>query len=69
MPAGVGHKCQSCSDDFLCVGAYPQAKDYDMNYGTAKELKSTLEKIKSTPVPKKDPLFGDEGFLKMYWKD
>ncbi len=69
LPCGVGHKCLSCSDDFLCVGVYPQARDYDMNYGTAEELEAAIEKIKTIPLPKKDPLFGDEGFLKMYWKD
>src|ERR1043165_5266279 len=31
LPAGVAHKCSAHSKDFLCVGAYPQGKDYDTN--------------------------------------
>ena len=68
LPAGVGHKCVKASDDFLCVGAYPQGMDYDMNKGTAKELKTTLKKIKDVPLPKKDPVFGKQGFLKLHWE-
>jgi uncharacterized protein YjlB len=68
LPAGVAHKCHTFSSDFLCVGAYPNAKDYDMNFGTAAELKSALKKIRLVPKPVKDPVYGKEGFLKMYWK-
>lgn len=68
LPAGVGHKCSSFSKDFLCVGAYPEGKNYDTNIGTAKEYKEAMPKIKALSLPMHDPLFGKEGFLRSYWK-
>ena len=68
LPAGTGHKCMKCSEDFFCVGVYPQGRDYDMNYGTATGFKKALERTGKVPVPKKDPVYGKDGFLKMYWK-
>lgn len=68
VTAGVGNKCLEASDDFICVDAFPQGKDYDINYGKAKELKSALKRIKEVPKPLKDPIFGKERFLKSIWK-
>jgi uncharacterized protein YjlB len=67
LPSGTGHKCLSSSEDFLCVGAYPQGKDYDTNFGLPSELKKTLINIRKLSNPKNDPVFGKEGFLKMHW--
>lgn len=69
LPAGTGHRCTVKSDDFMVVGAYPQGKDYDTNTGTAEEYKKAVKTISAVPVPKHDPLFGDQGFLKAYWKE
>jgi uncharacterized protein YjlB len=68
LPAGVGHKCLKHSEDFQCVGAYPQGKDYDTNLGKNKELEKALVNIKNLAKPSKDPVLGKEGFLKIYWK-
>jgi uncharacterized protein YjlB len=68
LPAGTGHKCTGHSKDFLCVGAYPNGKDYDMNYGKAAEYDKAVQNIKALPKPTKDPVFGNEGFLKSLWK-
>lgn len=68
IPAGVAHKCVDASKDFLCVGAYPEAKDYDINHGRKEEYNKALGRIKKLPLPKEDPVFGSEGFLKSYWK-
>jgi uncharacterized protein YjlB len=68
LPAGVGHKCIKHSTDFLCVGAYPQGINYDTNLGKRKELMDARKNIKKLSLPKKDPVFGKEGFLKSYWK-
>ena len=68
LPAGAGHKCTRHSDDFLCVGAYPQGKDYDINKGTQEEYKKALPRISKLSIPKQDPISGKNGFLKTFWK-
>jgi len=68
LPAGTGHKCKKCSENFLCVGAYPQGKDYDTCLGKSSELEKSLSNIKKLALPMKDPVLGKEGFLKTYWK-
>jgi uncharacterized protein YjlB len=68
LPAGTAHKCTSATEDFLCVGCYPQGRDYDINYGTEEELATALKKISSLSKPPKDPVFGKTGFLKSLWK-
>ncbi len=67
LPAGVGHKCSHASEDFQCVGAYPQGKDYDINYGTPAELKKNLMRIQKLSIPAGDPVFGKHGFLRSLW--
>ena len=67
LPAGTGHKCSTKSDDFLCVGAYPQNKDYDIKLGRFSELAEARKHIASVPVPEQDPVFGKEGYLRAYW--
>ncbi len=68
LPAGVGHRCIACSNDFLCVGAYPRGKNYDTNLGTAEEYKKAAVRIGKLGIPLRDPVFGKEGFLKTYWR-
>jgi uncharacterized protein YjlB len=67
IPAGVAHKNVNCSDDFLCLGAYPEGREYDMNYGKEEERIVALESIKNTPLPSLDPVFGDKGGLLERW--
>jgi uncharacterized protein YjlB len=68
LPAGVAHKCLKFSQNFLCVGAYPGGKDFDLKTGTDIEYKQAMENIKKLPLPENDPVFGKEGFMKVYWK-
>lgn len=68
LPAGVGHKCVKYSDDFMCVGAYPQGKDYDIKLGIADEYPKAVLQISKLILPDKDPVYGKEGFLKAFWK-
>lgn len=68
IPAGVSHKKQSCSDDFKCIGAYPFAVEYDMNYGKPSELLAAKKKISQVPLPFTDPVYGKNGPLFNYWK-
>lgn len=68
IPAGVGHKCVSKTSNFLCVGAYPLGKEYDINTGEPEEYKKALIKIRKLAIPKQDPVFGKNGQLDHYWK-
>ncbi len=68
IPAGVAHRSFACSEDFRCIGAYPDGQDYDMNYGKEEE-KSTAEiNIQKLALPKCDPVYGDAGPLKSFWR-
>ena len=68
LPAGMAHKNLGSSSDFICVGAYPEGQDYDMNYGEASERLNTDENISRVPLPSTDPLYGHHGPLLTAWK-
>jgi uncharacterized protein YjlB len=58
IPAGVAHKNLGSDAKFGCVGAYPEGKEYDMNYGKPEERGITLHNIASVSMPDADPVFG-----------
>ena len=58
IPAGVAHKNLDSSDDFGVVGAYPNGKSWDMNYGKEDERPDADKNINEVPVPELDPVFG-----------
>lgn len=68
IPAGVAHKNLNGSADFLCVGAYPEGRDYDMNYGKPEERENALKNIAAVGIPETDPVFGGEGPLLDCWR-
>jgi len=67
IPAGVGHKREQASSDFLVVGAYPDGRDHDLRTGEPNERPTVLENIQNVPVPEFDPVFGVDGPLKKSW--
>lgn len=68
IPAGVAHKNLGAENAVGVVGAYPDGRDYDMNYGKPGERPATDENIKKVPIPANDPVFGrDKGIFKI-WK-
>jgi len=67
IPAGVARKCTFCSEDLSVVGAYPEGKNYDMNYGIEGERPRTDENITGVDLPGKDPIYGEDGPLKQNW--
>lgn len=69
IPAGVAHKNLKKENDITCVGAYPNGKKWDMNYGKADERPKADKMIKKVKLPKRDPLFGKEGGIKKFWKE
>lgn len=68
IPAGVAHKNVGCSEDFECIGAYPQGNDYDIKTGKPEERPEADENIKNVPLPNTDPVFGHHGPLLEHWK-
>ena len=68
IPAGVGHKCISHSEDFTVVGAYPGGLEPDLNRGEKGDRPKADENIANVPLPATDPLFGNEGGLVLIWK-
>jgi uncharacterized protein YjlB len=67
IPAGVAHKNLGEEDRVKCVGAYPDGRHYDMNYGSPGERPHTDQDIASVPMPAKDPVFGLTAGLPLIW--
>ncbi|SDK64010.1 Uncharacterized protein YjlB [Catalinimonas alkaloidigena] len=68
IPAGVAHKNLSSSSDFLVIGAYPDGRTWDMNYGRAGERPRVEQNIAQVPLPDHDPVFGEKGPLLTHWQ-
>jgi uncharacterized protein YjlB len=68
IPAGVAHMNLGKEDDVICVGGYPNGKDYDMNYGKVGERPGTDQNIGAVPLPATDPVFGKKDGLIKIWK-
>lgn len=67
IPAGVAHCNLGKEKQVSCVGAYPDGRDYDMNYGKAGERPRADRNIAGVPVPEKDPVFGTRAGIVKYW--
>lgn len=67
IPAGVGHRQVSASEDFFCVGAYPQGSEPQTLRDDPAQLKSAQESIKRVPIPRQDPFTGAEGAMTDIW--
>jgi len=60
IPGGVAHKNLQSSNNFACVGAYPDGRSYDMNYGKPEERELAFQKILLIPLPTADPVSGKQ---------
>jgi uncharacterized protein YjlB len=70
LPAGTGHISLSHSDDFAVVGAYPNGTQPDLKKISDERPKGLREKVDAVPVPKFDPLYGDdESMMRSFWND
>jgi len=59
LPAGTGHRCIACSEDFLVVGAYPRGQeDYDIQRPDRAAHPQALARIAAVPDPEQDPVTG-----------
>jgi uncharacterized protein YjlB len=68
LPAGTGHQCLMESEDFLVVGAYPPAGEYDLCRGSKAEHAKALKTIPKVPLPNSDPVAGKNGPLLKLWQ-
>ncbi|WP_081675066.1 cupin domain-containing protein [Daejeonella oryzae] len=68
LPAGVAHMCLKKSDDFVVIGAYPEGKIQDMNYGKEGERPAADTNIANVQMPHTDPVYGKNGPLIENWK-
>jgi uncharacterized protein YjlB len=69
IPAGVAHKNLGEENQVVCVGGYPDGKDYDMNYGKPGERPKTDQNIARVPIPLTDPVYGKAKGLVQIWTD
>jgi uncharacterized protein YjlB len=66
IPAGVAHKNLEDENDVGVIGAYPEGRDYDMNYGKPGERPRADKNIREVPLPYNDPI-GTEAGLPNFW--
>ena len=67
IPAGVDHKAIEASADLGIVGAYPAGTRPDLCRGAPGERTRCLSAITRVAIPRRDPLYGDEGPLHRHW--
>lgn len=67
IPAGMAHKNIGEENQVQCVGAYPEGRNFDMNYGRMYERPGTDRNIARVQVPGKHPVFGTVPELRALW--
>ncbi len=67
IPAGVGHKQIEASEDFMCVGAYPDGFSPDKYLDQPGQLAQVVENIAKVPQPDKDPVTGTLEGINTLW--
>lgn len=68
IPAGVAHRQEQASADFMMVGGYPEgAPDWDMLPGKPGERPAADRRIAAIPLPPGDPVSGADGALPQLW--
>jgi uncharacterized protein YjlB len=68
LPAGTGHQRLAGSKDLLVVGAYPPTGRYDECRASAAEHDRAVTTIPKVALPRKDPVYGQEGPLTRLWR-
>ncbi|HEY3908430.1 MAG TPA: cupin domain-containing protein [Stellaceae bacterium] len=68
IPAGVAHKSEAATPDFLVVGAYPGGRGPDMRTPGRRERERALANIAAVPLPAADPVCGNAGPLVERWR-
>jgi len=68
LPAGTAHSAVSEHVDYTVVGGYPEGREWDLLIGNEDERAQALENISQVPLPKTDPVFGQNGELPKQWQ-
>jgi uncharacterized protein YjlB len=68
LPAGTGHQCLSATGDFCVIGAYPPGPKMQVTRPTPENHRKALKTIPQVPLPKTDPVRGEDGPLTRLWK-
>jgi uncharacterized protein YjlB len=69
LPAGTGHCNTGSSADLLVIGAYPDGMDWDIRRGDPSEHDEVLANISAVPLPRADPVQGEDGALVELWRE
>ena len=67
IPAGVGHKRLSASDDLLVIGAYPAGQRADLMREGAEDKTGIRRRVAAVKLPETDPVEG-KGAMQELWK-
>lgn len=67
LPAGTVHQNLGSSGDFHVVGGYPAGQEADLLRGSPGERPAADDRIAGVPLPKGDPLSGENGPLTAAW--
>jgi uncharacterized protein YjlB len=67
IPAGVGHKRLSASDDLLVIGAYPASQRADLMREGAEDKTGIRKRVAAVKLPETDPIEG-VGAMQELWK-
>jgi uncharacterized protein YjlB len=67
IPAGVGHKRLSASDDLLVVGAYPGGQHADLMREGVEDKAAVRRRVAGVAVPERDPVGGEGGPMATDW--
>jgi len=68
IPAGVAHKNNSEEKALICIGGYPNGRNFDINKGMAGERPRADRQIADVPIPDTDPVTGLQEGLPSIWR-
>lgn len=68
IPAGVGHRQLSATDDFEVLGAYPNGLSPDLYHDDPSKLAQARKNIAQIAMPSTDPVTGKQGGIRQRWQ-